>query len=100
MAESFFATLKTEFYYRRVWPTRKRAKIEVGAWIEGRYNRARRHASLGQISPVSFECNTQTRPRTFTRPHNLVSMKRGQGHCGWRSCPLVFSFDPHPSNIM
>ena len=55
MAESFFATLKTEFYYRRVWPTRKRAKIEVGAWIEDRYNRARRHASIGQISPVSFE---------------------------------------------
>jgi len=55
MAESFFATLKTEFYYRRVWPTRKRAKLEVGAWIEGRYNRRRRHASLGQISPVSFE---------------------------------------------
>jgi len=23
MAESFFATLKTEFYYRRVWPPRK-----------------------------------------------------------------------------
>ena len=55
MAESFFATLKTEFYYRRVWPTKARAKLEVGAWIEGRYNRRRRHASLGQISPVSFE---------------------------------------------
>ena len=55
MAESFFATLKTEFYYRRVWPTRKRAKLEVGAWIEDRYNRRRRHASLGQISPVTFE---------------------------------------------
>ena len=55
MAESFFATLKTEFYYRRVWPTRTRAKIEAGAWIEGQYNRAHRHASLGQISPVSFE---------------------------------------------
>lgn len=55
MAESFFATLKTEFYYRRVWPTRKRARIEVGAWIEGRYNRRRRHASIGQISPVNFE---------------------------------------------
>ncbi|MHA7143038.1 hypothetical protein ACX80T_16075 [Arthrobacter sp. Sr33] len=25
MAESFFATLKTEFYHRRVWPTRARA---------------------------------------------------------------------------
>ena len=55
MAESFFATLKTEFYYRRVWPTKARAKVEVGAWIEDRYNRRRRHASIGQISPVSFE---------------------------------------------
>ena len=55
MAESFFATLKTEFYYRRVWPTKKRARVEVGAWIEDRYNRRRRHASLGQISPVAFE---------------------------------------------
>ena len=60
MAESFFATLKTEFYYRRVWATKARAKLEVGAWIEGRYNRRRRHSSIGQISPVDFEmqhCN-------------------------------------------
>ena len=60
MAESFFATLKTEFYYRRVWPTQARAKLEVGAWIEDRYNRRRRHSALGQISPVTFElqhCN-------------------------------------------
>jgi putative transposase len=60
MAESFFATLKTEFYYRRIWPTQARAKIEVGAWIEDRYNRRRRHSALGQISPVQFElqhCN-------------------------------------------
>jgi len=55
MAESFFATLKTEFYYRRVWPTKKAARIAVGKWIEDRYNRRRRHASLGQISPVAFE---------------------------------------------
>jgi putative transposase len=54
MAESFFATLKTEFYYRRVWPTRHGAKMAVGAWIEDRYNR-RRHSSIGQISPVKFE---------------------------------------------
>ena len=55
MAESFFATLKTEFYYRRVWPTKARAKLDVGAWIEDRYNRRRRHSSIGQISPVAFE---------------------------------------------
>ena len=60
MAESFFATLKTEFYYRRVWPTKTGASKAVGAWIEDRYNRRRRHSALGQISPVSFEmqhCN-------------------------------------------
>jgi len=60
MAESFFATLKTEFYYRHIWATKARAKREVGAWIEGRYNRRRRHSSIGQISPVDFEmqhCN-------------------------------------------
>jgi len=34
MAESFFATLKTEFYHRRVWPGKNRAKLEVRAWIE------------------------------------------------------------------
>jgi len=55
MAESFFATLKTEFYYRRVWPTKKAARIAVGNWIEDRYNRRRRHSSIGQISPVDFE---------------------------------------------
>lgn len=61
MAESYFATLKTEFYYRRVWPTQARAKTEVGVWIEDRYNRRRsRHSALDQISPVQFEmqhCN-------------------------------------------
>ena len=55
MAESFFATLKTEVYDRRVWPTKKRARVEVGKWIEDRNNRRRRHASIGQISPVAFE---------------------------------------------
>ena len=55
MAESFFATLKTEFYYRRVWPTRAAASQAVGAWIEDRYNRRRRHSSIGQISPVAYE---------------------------------------------
>ena len=59
MAESFFATLK-KFYYRRVWPTQACTTRAVGAWIEDRYNRRRRHSAIGQISPVAFElqhCN-------------------------------------------
>ena len=55
MAESFFATLKTEFYYRRIWPTRARAIRDVAMWIEDRYNRRRRHSSIGHATPVDFE---------------------------------------------
>ena len=55
MAESFFATLKTEYYYRHVWATKKHARESVGRWIEQVYNRRRRHSALGQIDPVTYE---------------------------------------------
>ena len=55
MAESFFATLKTEFYYRQSWPTKQAALQGVARWIEETYNRKRRHSSLGQLDPVTFE---------------------------------------------
>ena len=54
-AGSFFATVKTEFYDRRIWPTLARAIREVSAWIEDRYNRRRRHSSIGDLTPVDFE---------------------------------------------
>ncbi len=53
--ESFWATLKVEFYDRYVWPTKAAAKVAVGDWIERVYNRRRRHSSLGMIWPVEFE---------------------------------------------
>jgi Integrase core domain len=72
MAESFFATLKTELYYRRVWPTKKAARIEVGKWIEDRYNGRRPHASIGQITPWPSNCNTHARSRTLKKPITRV----------------------------
>ena len=78
MAESFFATLKTEFYYRRVWPTKKRARIEVGAWIEDRYNRRRRHASLGQITPVAFELQYSRQIADSQKPLNPCPRNGGR----------------------
>ncbi len=60
-AESFWSTLKTEFYNRRQWPTQAEARLAVGAWIEERYNRTRRHSSIGMMSPVRYEqLHTQT----------------------------------------
>ncbi|PZS36034.1 MAG: hypothetical protein DLM58_02610 [Pseudonocardiales bacterium] len=41
MAEWFFATLKTEFCYRRVRPTKIRACLALGAGIEVHQSRSR-----------------------------------------------------------
>jgi len=53
--ESFFATLKTELVHRRRYQTRAEAKTDIFAYIEGFYNRRRRHSSLGYLSPEQFE---------------------------------------------
>jgi putative transposase len=45
--ESFFATLKTELVHRRQFQTRVEARTDIFAYIEGFYNRRRRHSSLG-----------------------------------------------------
>ena len=53
--ESFFATLKTELVHRRRYQTRAEAATDLFAYIEGFYNRRRRHSSLGYLSPEQFE---------------------------------------------
>jgi transposase InsO family protein len=53
--ESFWATLKVEFYDRYLWPTKLAAKLAVGDWIERVYNRRRRHSAIGMICPVAYE---------------------------------------------
>ena len=58
--ESFWSTLKTDYYHRHVFTTRAAAIVGVSAWIETVYNRRRRHSALGNISPVAFEHRTTT----------------------------------------
>ena len=58
--ESFWSTLKTEYYQRHQFGTRAQAITAVSSWIETVYNRRRRHSALGQISPVAFEENLNT----------------------------------------
>jgi putative transposase len=55
VAESFFATLKTELVDDAAWPTREAARAAVFEYIEVWYNRQRRHSSLGYRSPVQYE---------------------------------------------
>lgn len=54
-AESFFGKLKTEHIDRRIYRDHREAEQELFWYIEMFYNRKRRHASLGYLSPVQFE---------------------------------------------
>jgi transposase InsO family protein len=54
--ESFFATLKKELIYKLPLSkmTRAEVKLRVFAWIEGYYNRRRRHtANQGKLAPIT-----------------------------------------------
>ena len=55
VVESFFATLKTELIHHEDFLTRRQATRQIFWWIEGFYNRQRRHSFLGLISPAAFE---------------------------------------------
>jgi transposase InsO family protein len=52
VAESFFAALKNDMYYRSSWPIRARARFAVAEYIEVFYNRKRLHSSLGYRTPL------------------------------------------------
>jgi putative transposase len=62
VAESFFATLKGELADRQAWPTRAAARLAIFEYIEGWYNRRRRHSTLGYLSPAAYEAAHQASP--------------------------------------
>lgn len=53
--ESFWSTLKSEFYDRYAFTTHTAAVTAVSRWIDQFYNRRRRHSALGNIAPAVFE---------------------------------------------
>lgn len=53
--ENFFGRLKCEWTADRVFATRQAAKESLFKYIEVFYNRQRRHASLGYVSPAAYE---------------------------------------------
>jgi putative transposase len=59
VAESFFATLKTEHVDHEQFASREQAHASIADYIESFYNTARRHSSLGYVSPIEFELRSQ-----------------------------------------
>jgi transposase InsO family protein len=60
VAESFFATIKTELLDRQSWPTKALAHKAIFEYVEGWYNTRRRHSSLGYLSPATYEATQET----------------------------------------
>lgn len=55
VAERFVNLLKREWIRRRTYRTREEARQDVFAYIEMFYNRKRKHARNGRLSPAEFE---------------------------------------------
>lgn len=54
-AESFNSTLEHELLSRRSFATKAEARRVVANWIDGFYNRTRRHSSCEMRSPIDYE---------------------------------------------
>lgn len=70
VAESFFATLKNDMYYRQSFKTRDDARRAVTGFIEGFYNRRRPHSSVGYRIPAELmdEFFARTDPALWEEP--------------------------------
>jgi putative transposase len=58
VVESFFSTLKLELNLddnRGVLISPKQLQRDLAFWIEGYYNRERRHSTIGYLSPIDYE---------------------------------------------
>jgi len=61
--ESFWGTLKNELVYQQPYATREQAIKEITDYIEMFYNRQRRQARLGYLSPAQYERQFYMRER-------------------------------------
>jgi len=55
VAESFFATLKTELVHRAHWRTRDQLRSALFDYLETFYNRRRLHSAIGYKTPAEVE---------------------------------------------
>ena len=54
VAENFFSCLKCEMVHLQRFSSRHDAELAIFCYIEGFYNRRRRHSALGRIAPALF----------------------------------------------
>lgn len=57
-------SLECELLARRRFASQAEAKMAVFSYIEGWYNLARRHSSIGYLSPIAYEANMANNAET------------------------------------
>ena len=75
MCESFFATLECELLARSRFKNRDEARTAVFAFIEGFYNRRRRHSAIGYLSPIDYEQRLAADPDPRQPAGGLAAVK-------------------------
>jgi putative transposase len=75
MCESFFATLECELLARQRFNNQTEARTAVFAFIEGFYNRRRRHSAIGYLSPVNYERQQAANPGSHQHAVVLAAVK-------------------------
>jgi putative transposase len=55
LIESFWSSMQRELFDRHDWDSRTQLASAIFEWIEAWYNPARRHTSLGMLSPHQYE---------------------------------------------
>lgn len=73
-AESFFSRYKAELLEEGLFENVEQARSETFSYIEGYYNRVRRHSALGYKSPEEFEREINTKKKGSSS-ESIVSRK-------------------------
>jgi len=63
VVESFFGSLKKERVKKHIYKNRELAVNDLSDYIDGFYNRTRRHSHLGGLSPEQYEATHKPRRR-------------------------------------
>lgn len=62
ISESFLALLQNNVLNRRRWSTRQELRTAIVTWIERTYQRHRRQARLGGLTPIEYETFSPATP--------------------------------------
>ena len=79
VSESFFATYKKALIHTRPWNDLTEARQHTFLWIEGYYNRRRRHSTLAYLTPLEYELGLRKLTDLPWQP-KPVSIKSGTFH--------------------